>query len=182
MQIRVTKNDGTMESYLHTKVLGTFNHALAIVEDDCLFAAEQLAEAVTFYIYGVNERPTLSSEEIHLMILSVLSGTGYGHAAQALCQYRLTRRLQRRRIEVVSEADDGSLCTEPWDKSRIAQDLTQERGIEGSMARTIAGSVEEKVLAMKIGRIRKGLIRQLVMADAETLLEAECMLTASATL
>lgn len=179
MQIRVTKNDGTVEPYLHTKVLGTFNHALALVEDDCLFAAEQLAEAVTFYIYSTHERQTLSSEEIHLMIVSVLTGTGYRHAAEALCRHRLTRRLQRRRIEVVGETADGA-CSEPWDKSRMVRDLTEERGIEEALARTIAGAVEEKVLAMKISRIRKALIRQLVMTDMETLLEAHCMLTAAA--
>lgn len=180
MQIRVTKNDGTVEPYLHTKVLGTFNYALALVDDDSLFAAEQLAEAVTFYIYGAEGKQMLTSEEIHLMILSVLTGTGYGHAAQALSRHRLTRRLQRRRIEVISETAGGDACAEPWDKSRIVTDLIDEREIEPSLARTIAGAVEEKVLAMKLGRIRKGLIRQLVMTDTETLLEAHCRLTAAA--
>jgi hypothetical protein len=180
MQIRVTKSDGTVESYLHTKVLGTFNHALAAADTDCLYAAEQLAEAVTFYIYGANERATLSSDEIHLMILSVLAGTGYAAAGQALGQHRLSRRLQRRRIEVVSDGPDGEPQSEGWDKSRIARDLAEQRGVDALLARTIAGAVEEKVLAMKLCRIRKGLIHQLVMTDMEALLEADCRLTAAA--
>jgi hypothetical protein len=180
MQIRVTKTDGSMEPYLHTKVLCTLNHALALVDNDCLYAAEQLAEAVTFYVYGANKRIVLTTDEVHLMIVSVLTGTGYGHAAQALGQHRHHRRLMRHRIEVVSESEDGGLRTEPWDKSRIARDLAQERCYDELLARTIAGSVEEKVLAMRISRVRKSLVRQLVMADAEAMAEADFRLTASA--
>jgi hypothetical protein len=139
-----------------------------------------LAEAVTFYVYGVNEQSTLSSDEIHLMVVSVLSGTGYGQAGQALAQHRLARRLQRQRIEVISDGPDGEALSEGWDKSRIARDLTEQRGVDALLARTIAGAVEEKVLAMKICRIRKGLIHQLVMTDMEALLEADCRLTAAA--
>ncbi|MEN6637658.1 MAG: hypothetical protein ABFC95_00500 [Smithella sp.] len=180
MQIRVVKNDGTMEAYLHTKVLGTFNHAMAMVDNECLFAAEQLAEAVTFYIYRTGERATLSTDEIHLMIMSVLAGTGYGHAATALGQHRLNRRLARRRLEVIAEEADGGVRHEAWDKGRIARDLVEERRFDPLLARTIAGSVEEKALGMKISKIRKGLIRQLVTADTEALVEADCRLTATA--
>lgn len=180
MQIRVTKADGSVEPYLHTKVLGTFNHALALVDNDCLYAAEQLAEAVTFYVYGPNRRVMLTTDEIHLMIISVLAGTGYGHAAQALGQHRHQRRLMRHRIEVTSEGEDGRMCSEAWDKSVIARDLVGQRCYDSLLARTIAGSVEEKVLAMKISRVRTSLIRQLVMTDAEAMLEADCRLTAAA--
>ena len=51
MQIRVIKTDGNTEPYLHTKVLGTFHHALAMADNAPLFAADQMAEAVTFYLY-----------------------------------------------------------------------------------------------------------------------------------
>lgn len=181
MQIRVTKNDGTAEPYLHTKVLGTFNHALALVDNDCLYAAEQLAQAVTFYVYGASGKDSLSTDEIHLMIISVLAGTGYGHAAQALGQHRLWRRLQRRRIEVLNEEkSDENPASEPWDKSRVVRGLIEQHCVDTLLARTIAGAVEEKVLAMKISRIRKGLIRQLVMTDMDTMLEAHCRLEAAA--
>jgi len=180
MQIRVTKADGSVEPYLHTKVLGTLNHALALVDNDCLYAAEQLAEAVTFYVYGTNKRIMLTTDEVHLMIVSVLTGTGYGHAAQALGQHRHQRRLMRHRIEVVSEGENGQPCTHPWDKSVIARQLVEQRCYDSLLARTIAAGVEEKVLAMRLTRVRRSLIRQLVLADAEAMLEADCLLTAAA--
>jgi len=43
MQLKVIKADGTLEEYLHTKVIGTINNALASVDESNVFAAEQFA-------------------------------------------------------------------------------------------------------------------------------------------
>ena len=61
MQIRILKSDGQTEPYLHTKVLGSFNHALTHA-GDCLYAAEQMAEAVTFYLYRQIRHGTISTD------------------------------------------------------------------------------------------------------------------------
>ena len=51
MQLKVRKEDGSIEEYLHTKVMGTISNALATVGEADIFVAEQLAEVVTYYLY-----------------------------------------------------------------------------------------------------------------------------------
>lgn len=176
-QIRVLKADGQTEPYLHTKVLGTFHHALAAAGDAPVFAAEQMAEAVTFYLYRQKEHGHITTDAIHLMVESVLSATGFAHAAEALNRYRLTRRLKRRRIEVLADPTDNEPTAE-WSKSRLAQSLTRTGQIDPLTARAIAGAVEEKVIAMNITRLRKSLLRQLIVGDVESLLDARRQLDA----
>jgi hypothetical protein len=172
MQIRITKADGSTESYLHTKVLGSLHRALATVESDCLEAAQMLSDAVTYFLYRRCKGETLTTDQIHQMILTALQGAGFANAAEVLNAYRLNRRLQRRRISV-SDSEWAA-----WNKGLIVQDLTERYQIDRPLARAIAGSVEEKVLRMGVGHIRKGLIRHLVMIDMEDMIEAHHELTA----
>jgi hypothetical protein len=178
MQIRILKSDSQIEPYLHTKVLGSFNHALSHVED-CCYRAEQMAEAVTFYLYRQIQHGTLGTDEIHQMILTVLESMGYAHAATALNDHRLKRKLQRKRIDVVDDALPQNHVTAltHWDKARIVRDLVGRHSIDRFLARAIASAVEEKVLNMGITKIRKSLIDQLVFADTEGMLNAHRQLT-----
>jgi transcriptional regulator NrdR family protein len=175
MQIRIVKADGAIEPYLHTKVLGTFHNALSHVGTGDLEAAEQMAEAVTFYLYRQIRRGTLNTDQIHQMVVDVLTSTGHADAAEALGDYRLSRRLQRRRIDVVGEVTDtpGWAVTTQWNKSRIVSELMASHNMDRLMARAIASAVEEKLLKMGVLRVRKSLIHQLVVADMESLLDAD---------
>lgn len=180
MQIRILKSDGSNEPYLHTKVLGSFNHALSYVGDECLYAAEQMAEAVTFYLYQQDQHRTLGTDEIHQMILSILTSTGYEHAATALDDHRLKRKLRRKRIEVMDDSQPRNQLTVSghWEKSRVVNNLTNEHRIDCFLARAIASAVEEKILNMGLTKIRKSLIHHLVIADMETMLDAHHQLAA----
>ena len=42
---------------------------MPLSEGDCLYAAEQMAEAVTYYLYRQVRHGTLSTDDIHQMIL-----------------------------------------------------------------------------------------------------------------
>lgn len=180
MQIRVIKTDGSTEPYLHTKVLGTFHHALGMLPDAPIFAAEQLAEAVTFYLYRHKPAGAISTDEIHLMVESVLSATGFSRAAESLNRYRLMRKLKRRRVVVLGDARGDAEEASEWDKSRLAASLMRTYQIDALTARAIAGSVEEKVIGMNVSRLRKSLLRQLILGDMESLLDARRQLEASA--
>ena len=159
MQIRILKSDGSTEPYLHTKVLGSLNHALSHAGTECLYAAEQMAEAVTFYLYKQVRHGTLSTDEIHQMILSILTSTGHSRAATALDEHRLRRKLQRRRIEVIDDAQRNTPVTAraPWDKTHIVKNLMDRRNVDHFLARVVASAVEEKILNMGITKIRKTL-------------------------
>ncbi len=173
MQLKVIKADGTLEEYLHTKVIGTINNALASVDESNVFAAEQFAEAITFYLYRHHDEPRIASERIHLMIQAILSATGYDHAARALTEHRLNRQLARRRTVVVRPASsDGDAIEEPWTKSVIVRDLIARQGLDYHVARAIASAVEEKALALGLSQVRITLVRELVAGETDALLRA----------
>lgn len=176
MRIRVLKCDSVVEPYLHTKVLGTFHNALAAVGENDLTAAEQLAEAVTFYLYHNGPSHTVSSDQIHLLIQSVLASTGFPDAAEALNNHRLQRKLKRKRILVVDapeHTDAEEFQVAAWNKSRIVTHLMDKRKMDRLTARTVAAAVEEKILRMGVSKVRSSLIRELVAEDAEAILRAE---------
>lgn len=185
MHLKVIKADGNAEEYLHTKIIGTINHALSVAGLFDIEVTEHLAEAVTYYIYNKQKSRTITSNEILSMIKVVLTATNYEDAAIALSEHNFNRRLKRSRIEVVAIniqklADAESLCkaeslTERcrWDKTRIVDNLVTKHDLGRHTARMIASMVEEKILSMNITLVPVSLIRQLVLNDTAAVLRAE---------
>ncbi len=182
MQLKVTKSDGTVEEYLHTKVFGTFSNALALIEQSNVFAAEQFAEAITFYLYQKRGLDTVASDELHLMVQAVLTATGYENAAKAINDFQLNRRLRRARVEIVddscSETEEQDLMVSQWRKSQIVEDLMKKHHLDQHIARAIGSTVEEKVLNIGMTKIKSSLIKHLVFADMEMILKAQQQLQA----
>jgi hypothetical protein len=184
-QLRITKADGTTEAYLHTKVIGTINNALAAVDQADTEVAEDLAEAVTFYLYNKQGRRTVSSSEVFAMIKAVLTATGYEDAAVALSKHAYERRLMRARTEVLavdmqefSDAEKLGQTTQPpdrtpWDKAHIVHDLTTRFGVQRQTARTVASIVEERVFRLEITMVPLSLLKQLVLGETASMLRAE---------
>lgn len=189
-QLKVVKTNGTVEEYLHTKVIGTISNALACVEQSDVYVAEHLAEVVTFFLYHKQKRRRVTSDEIFSIIKAVLTATNYEDAAVALSEHRFERRLKRSRIEVVSvdiqQLSDAHLLDKSeqssdrarWDKSRVVDDLITKHNINRQTARTIASMVEEKIFSMGLTVVPVSLIKQLVMADAAAILRAQQQLQA----
>jgi RES domain-containing protein len=187
-QLRVIKTDGSIEEYLHTKVLGTISNAIAGAGQADIYVAEQFAEVVTYYLYHQENRRSVASMEILSVIKAVLTSTGYEEAAAALSEHHLERKLKRSRIEVISvdirELTDAEMFarngqSDPdvhrgrWDKSMIVSDLVTRYKVCRHTARTIASMVEEKIFSMGITRVPGSLIRQLVLGDTAAILHAE---------
>ena len=184
-QLQVQKADGTCETYLHTKVIGTINSALTAAGQGDVMFAEDLAEVVTFYLYKKWRQRTVHSNEIYSMIKAVLVATGYENAALALSQHTLARRLMRTRTEVLAlemrEFADAQKFYEterspdrrPWDKAQIVRDLTDRFGLAHHTARAVASAVEERMLRMDMTTVSLSLIKQLVLGETATMLRAE---------
>ena len=184
-QLKVIKADGSVEEYMHTKVMGSINNALGEVDQPNIEIAEHFAEVVTYYLYRQQDQRTVSSSEILSVIKVVLATTGYEKAAVALSERHFERKLRRSRIEVVradiQELTDAECFAEPgdtdrrcrWDKSRIVRDLIATHKLRRQTARLIAAMVEEKVFNMGITLVPSSLIRQLVLGDAATVLRAQ---------
>lgn len=189
-QLKVIKADGSIEEYLHTKVMGTINNALGEVGLANIDIAEEFAEVVTFFLYNQYNRRTVTSDDIFSMIKVVLAATGYEDAAVALSEHHFERKLKRSRIEVVpadvQDLTDAELLagTEGlagrvrWDKSRIVEDLVSGNGICRQTARTIAAMVEEKVFKVGMTLVPSSLIKQLVLGDTAAVLRAQQQLQA----
>ena len=184
-QLKVTKADGSIEEYLHTKVIGTISNALTSVDQSDIYIAEELAEVVTYFLYHKQSRRNVTSGEIFSMIKAVLADTQYEEAAVALDEYHFERRLKRCRTEVVlvdvrELADAELLCRAEnlpdrtrWDKSRIVTDLVMDYNVRRQTARTIASIVEEKIFGMGIALVPTSLIKQVVLGNAAAVLRAE---------
>ena len=184
-QLKVIKADGSVEEYLHTKVLGTVSNAIACTDRPDVYIAEELTEAVTYFLYHKQGRHRVATSEIFSIIKATLAATGYEEAAVVLSERRWERKLKRCRIEVVSgdigQLSDAQLAGEAerlgqrsrWDKSRIAADLVSKHGIARQTARTIASMVEEKILGMGLGLVPASLIKQLVLNDTAAVLRAQ---------
>jgi transcriptional regulator NrdR family protein len=184
-QLKVIKADGSIEEYLHTKVMGTINNALGEIDLANIDIAEEFAEVVTFFLYNQYNRRTVTSGDIFSMIKVVLAATGYEDAAIALSEHHFERKLKRSRIEVVSvdaryiadvdflTGTEESSGRSRWDKSRIVEDLINEHDISRQTARTIAAMVEEKVVNIGMTLVPSSLIKQLVLSDTATVLRAQ---------
>lgn len=184
-QLRVRKSDGSIEAYLHTKVLGTINNALTACGQGDMVMAEDLTEVVTFYLYNKHGRATATSGEIFAMIKAVLAATGHEEAALALAKHAFERRLKRVRTEVLAVdiheltdaqqlfQSDPAPARTAWDKGRIVQDLTERFGLPRRTARAVASGVEEKLFRMEMTMVPLSLIKQLVLGEAAALLRAE---------
>lgn len=181
-QLKVVKADGSQEDYLHTKIIGTINSALACIDTSDLELAEQLSQVVTYYIYR-NNRHSITSNEIFSIIKAVLASTPYEAAAAELTKHHFLRKLRRSRIEVISTQENDLndvlagkthkyVSEGLWNKSKIVSFLTELHNLDCQTARTIASMVEEKVLGLSQTKISTKLIKQFILADAEGVLRA----------
>jgi transcriptional regulator NrdR family protein len=171
MELTVVKADGATEQYIHTKVVATLANAFGSAGLSDIYAAEELARAVTFFLYQNDPPRAISSGEIFSIIQAVLAGAGFEDAAVALTEHHFQRKLRRGRVEVV--AADGSSARGRWDKSRIVEDLVTADHLDRPTARTIASMVEEKALNMGVSLVSSALVKQLVLSDSAAIIHAQ---------
>ncbi len=184
-QLQVIKADGTTEEYIHTKVIGTIHNAFVAAGRPDIAMAEDLAEVVTYYLYQRQDQRQVNSSEILAVIKAVLTSTGYEAVAAILGEHTLERRLKRARTEILAVdvqdfADVERLCRTtpwpermPWDKGRIVSDLIAASGMAPQTARAVASAVEERVFNMGMTLVPRSLIKQLVLGEAATVLQAQ---------
>ena len=192
MQLKVTKADSSIEEYSHTKLIATLSNALGSVSQEDVFVAEQLAEALTFFLYhNYSSHCMITSNEILSMAKAVLVSTGYDKAAMMLSEHHHMRNLCRSRIDVVKMdvrnlSDAAELAAlrrnglaQQWNKSKIIAGLVAEQGLDYSMARVVASMVEDRIINSRLRCVSCSLIKQLVLSDTLTVLEGTEQLQAA---
>ena len=185
VRLKVVKADGSIEEYLHTKVIGAISNALAYDGQADIHVAEELAEVVTYFLYHRETPRTVTSGEILSIIKAVLTATEYEDAAIVLTEHHFNRKLKRSRTEVVSidiqQLADAEMLygvqqsprRSRWDKSKIVNDLVTNYDVSRQTARTIASTVEEKIFNMGLTSVPTGLVKQLVLGDTAAFLRAQ---------
>jgi hypothetical protein len=188
-KLTVIKADGTKEEYFHTKVIGTIANALGSAGRPDIHAAQEIADAVTFFLYNTTQPGTaqisIGAHEILSIIKTVLADTGFEEAAIAVSEYHFERKLKRCRVEVVPGRLDGLSDAEElyadysdqprckWDKSLIVEYLVAKHRLHRQTAMTVASMVEEKVFNLGLPVVPAGLVKQLVLNDAAAVIRAQ---------
>jgi hypothetical protein len=182
-KIRVIKADGSIEDYLHTKVLAAINNCMTACGHFDILFTEEFAEVITYHLYKQKVH-TVRSDVIFALVKAVLCSTGFEDAAEILTNHQWRRSLRRGRIEVLSDGvnglsgaedvceNDGQKMNGRWNKTKIVSDLVED-GFERQLARTVAGAVEEKVLNLQLRRVSTELIKQIVLAESAAILRAQ---------
>jgi hypothetical protein len=196
--LEVLKADGSIEEYLHTKVMATISNALDAAGVSDIDKAQDLAEVITYYLYNDNQempfqhpnstpqtgKRVIDSIEIFSIIKATLVSTGFEQAAVALEEHYYKRKMNRSRIEVVgidiNNLDDAELfysdiqqnAVSRWNKSRIAGWLINKQGFDRLSARAIASIVEQKVFKLELTRLSASLIKQLVLSETAVMKRA----------
>ena len=171
LEVAFDKNKITDAIYLAAKAVGGENRQLA----------EEIADLVVNLLskrYNEDNPPGI--EDIQDMVEKALIETGHAKTAKAYILYRQRRSQARERMRVRkdtlsggSDSTDIHLQVDPgsqaeyyaWDRSRIANALVKEAGLDQVEAASIAKAVERRVLSSGLTRISTGLIREL--ADNE---------------
>lgn len=182
-RLNVVKSDGSVEKYLHTKVIAVINNAFSRVGNSDIYVAQQLAEVVTYHLYQTKQGK-VSSSEIRSVIKAALCETGYDSAAIALVDSHHERQLRRSRIEVINakinsvadavrfaDPNDGFVKSR-WNKSLIIEDLVGKHKIDRTIARAIAGEVEQKILDMRSSPLTSSLVKQIMFNETALMLRA----------
>ncbi|MGD0572726.1 MAG: hypothetical protein ABSB11_06860 [Sedimentisphaerales bacterium] len=185
----VVKADGTSEEYFHTKVIGTIANALGSAGRPDIHVAQEIADAVTFFLYRTaqpgDSQISISAREILSIIKTVLADTGFEEAAIAVSEHHFERKLKRCRVEVIRGRLDGLSDAEElyadysdqprckWDKSLIVEYLVAKHRLHRQTARTVASMVEEKIFNLGLPVVPAELVKQLVLSDAAAVIRAQ---------
>lgn len=184
-QLYVVKSDGSIEEYVHTKVIGTISRVLSKVGADSVYLAEQLTDVVTYYLYNQQNTQKITSSEIFSIIVAILTETGYEDAADILNEFHIRRRFKRLRTEVIpiniQEISDAQILADTeqsdismqWDKSEIVSSLTGKYDFDIPTARMIASMVEDRIFNMEITTVPTSLIKQIVLSEAALVMRAQ---------
>ncbi len=174
---RVIKRDKLSVPFDQSKISDAiFAAARAVGGENRQLADDIAALVVTLLEKRYTDDTPPGIEDIQDMVEKALIETGHAKTAKAYILYRERRAkardaMQVRKATSSSGADstDIHLLVDPgsqaeyyaWDRSRIANALVKEAGLDALEASSIAKAVEKRVLASGLTRISTSLIREL---------------------
>ncbi len=159
-QIVITKRDGTLERFSFAKLTNCLATAMRGQAYDPRLA-EPLARAVAMHLQDWADPKPPTSGYIYRCVRSVLRQTGLGEVAEDLASHRRRRSTRRRRIRVLG-TDPAQRRGASWQKAALVETLQHRYGIRHSVARVLAGQIEQQVFALDYRVISKTFMAELV--------------------
>jgi hypothetical protein len=156
----VTKRDGTRECFSLPKLRSCLAKVLRTCSRD-VRVAEPLARAVAVHLARTNDGGLCSTEYICRCVCAALSETGLGDVAEELAAHRRLRDARRRRVRVVDAAEPGHGPTR-WRKGALVATLRGVYDLRSSVARFLAGRIEEQVFVLGYRQVSKTLLAEVV--------------------
>lgn len=174
---RVIKRDSLVVPFDKGKISDAIFAAARAVGGENRQLAEDIADLVVNLLekrYDADNAPGI--EDIQDMVEKALIETGHAKTAKAYILYRQQRTKARDRMRVRKDTIHGGadstdihLLVDPgsqaeyyaWDRTRIANALVKEAGLDKLEAASVARAVEKRVLASGLTRISTSLIREL---------------------
>ncbi|MEE8169040.1 MAG: ATP cone domain-containing protein [Phycisphaerae bacterium] len=164
--VSVRKRDGRTEPYLQAKVESCLRTVIIAAGEGTRGSAHELAEAVTTFLRASPRRQPLRTKQLAALLQRVLGETGHSVASTLLRRHGEHRDRRRRNVNVLAwKASVGRIVPRRWNKSVLVSRLQREDELEPSVARLIAGRVEEIVLSLNMRVVTGGLIRELAASE-----------------
>ena len=147
--IVIVKRDGTLERFSLPKLRSCLARVMQLSAGSAELA-DPLARAVGLHLRECRPDDMPASEYLYRCARSVLRQTGLADAARLLAAHRRLREARRRRVRVFDPLD---LEQRPlrWRKGTLVATLQNIYDLRQSVARFLAGRIEEQVFGLGVG-------------------------------
>jgi hypothetical protein len=159
----VTKRDGTLESFSASKLRASLSMALQACCCDAR-AADPLTRAVGLHLTRDCAGHQPSTEYIYYCVCTALAHTGLGEVAEELAAHRRLRESRRRRVRVLDQLKSAGY-PQRWRKTALVATLRDVYGLQQTVARFLAGRIEEQVFGLGYRQVSKTLLAELMRSE-----------------
>lgn len=163
--ILVTKRDGAIERFEFTKLRNCLARAMRACSYDPRLA-EPLTRAVAAHLREWVDPGLPSTDYVFRCVRTVLLQTDLAPVARSLSDHRRTRAARRKHLRVVAAGGKAGK-TVAWRKGELVGALVRNFGLLPSVARFLAGRVEQIVLDMNVRLVTRENLAELVRLEAQ---------------
>lgn len=156
----ITKRDGTLECFSIGKLRACLARVMRGSARD-VAVADPLARAVGLHLREQRGDSPPSTEYVYRCVCLALTQTGLGEVTAELAAHRRLRQARRRRVRIF-DSMQSPRTTVKWRKGAVVAALQNVYDLRQSVARFLAGQIEEQVFALGYRLVSKTFMAELV--------------------
>ncbi len=165
-EVIVQKHDETVERFSLPKLMNSIRSALEGRAYDGRLASP-LARAVEMHLREWRGAEPPTTDYIFRCVISVLQQTGLADVADDMNTHRRGRHRRRRRVRISTDALRTPTAEACWQKLEIVQLLEGRYGLRHSVARFLAGQIEQQIFSLNYRVISRGFLAELVRNEVQ---------------